>query len=298
MRRLFAIVFTALLVAGGVAIVLLDIFSGQPSEAERRAQRAADALTKLLVDRYELDLETLTAGRQLSEGRYDFRGALAGDLRGSAPIYGVVELTCAEATADPQCWTLVTFERDGEIWSPAAGAKQEQAEAEIAGEQDDEDAARVAEQESATPTAVSAAGEAPTGENAGGTQAEAEGGVLSDAEPAAETSPDAEDDNETAPTESESESASLTPEAPLPAQIFAVTSPVVNGRAGPGTEHAIVMKVTPELRLELIERREDWGRFRVVEGAAAEEQDPGENAEPEPWIWLQLVERRNADAAS
>lgn len=230
MRRLFAIGFTAVLVAGLVGIGYLSLFSGGPSVAERRAAIAADAVAILLVERYGVNLETVTAGREIGEGGYDFRGALAGDLRGRAAVYGVVELTCDSPTRDPDCWRLVSFERDGEPWSPAAAAAARQVNINL--------------DVSAQALSEAAAGVEPPVESA--------------------------------PLQAKVE----TQEAPT---LFAATAPVVNGRGGPGTGYAIVAKIAPEDRLELIERRDGWGRFRIV-GV------PANAAGAESWIWLELVE--------
>ncbi|MDF1721342.1 MAG: hypothetical protein P1U65_11770 [Minwuia sp.] len=71
--------------------------------------------------------------------------------------------------------------------------------------------------------------------------------------------------------------------APLPAAIaeWQVTGSTVNGRAGPGTTFPVVVRLTPENRMRLIELDGRWGHYEIVSPAA----DAGQRM----WVWSDLV---------
>lgn len=262
LRKGLAVGFFAALTLGMVAILVLS-FRGD--EAGNRALRASVALAGVsarLTEHYGLELESLAAGSELAPGRYDFRGALAGEPRRSAPLYGVAELTCRTLRRDSGCWRIVSLERDGEPWNPV--------EPEMAAS----DAESRSGDTAPNSAEVAARGPAEADQPESATPREAKIPSEPDAaygEPAAGVS--AGETARAAPVESPGETPS--------AEVYVVTEPVVNGRAGPGTGHAIVAKVTPEMRLELRGRQDDWGRFQFV-GAAEGETE-------QLWIWMPLV---------
>lgn len=266
LRQGLAVGFFVGLALGGLAILVLS-FRGD--EAGDRAQRASIALAGVsarLTERYGLEFESLAAGRELASGRYDFRGALTGELRRSAPIYGVAELTCRALSRDPGCWRIVSLERDGEPWNPVEPEKVGGVAASGAESRAGDTAPSSAE------TAARAPAETVQPESATPREAEISSEPdLTSGGPAEGVS--ADEAAESAPVEAVEENA--------PNALYIVTAPAVNGRAGPGTGHAIVAKVTPEMRLELRERQDDWGRFQIA-GAAESEAE-------QLWIWMPLV---------
>lgn len=269
MRKGLAAGFFAALALGGLAVAVLSLRDNAASEREHRASIALDGAASMLAERYGLELESLVAGRSLAADRYDFRGALAGEHSRSMPVYGIVELTCEALNRDPGCWQLVVLERDGASWDPRQTEAAEEAAADVA--------TNAAEASAGDETSTSPAPAPPaTAENAQPERVATAPSSMPDPDPGALAA-----DGEVA------ELAAVDPPREEAAEIFLVAEPVVNGRAGPGTEHAIVAKVTPEMRLELRAQQGDWGRFRVA-GEVGSETDP-------LWIWMPLVQPQSGD---
>lgn len=218
-------------------------------EAATQQQIIRSVVVQMIDSRDDLAVESLVIGSQVEPRFYDFRGAIK-DGSMSVPLYGMVELTCLQLSAELSCWDLVLLERDGNAMPLSVLPNDEPDEA-VAPDVDEALTSWDASDEAAMDQAAVAELE-PEDEAELELEAESDDG----------DAPAAEEDVEPDPG-------------------FVVINDRVNGRAGPGTDHEVVTSISPERRLILLEAEGEWGRYRF--------QTPAEGDASAFWVWMNLV---------
>ncbi len=223
---------------------LLYAFSGPGPEVRKAAEQrsqVAEGIRLAIEQRGNMVVTNFVPGARFNASHWDFRAEADGEGR-VEPVYGVARLVCDRVQALARCWQIVELERDGrKLISRADRDGSADTTASGSGSTSGSGAPAIR----TTPSAV--------------------------AEPAPATAAPAPAPSATAPTQA----------APAPITEWQVTGAAVNGRAGPGTTFPVVVRLTPENRLRLIEADARWGHYEIVSPAA----DAGQRM----WIWSDLV---------
>lgn len=202
-------------------------------EVER--QMAALGMRKMLRTHAGHSFSSIVIGQTDADGFTDFRGQIT--VSGQAmPAYGRVRGVCSAGPEQPECWELVSLEANGQPVDLAAAGDDTKAPAW---------------------TAVSAVGAPPAPARAAPPDPVpiVMAATRNTAEPLA---PDPRRD-----TVQEADPGT----SALPAPTHRVARAVINTRGGPGTEHAVVTRLGRGAALALLEDRDGWGRFVVLDGA-------------------------------
>lgn len=227
-----------------------DRDSREMREALRLKAEAALGIRRMLREHPDLDFHGIVVGRVLDGGEVDFRGLLRAKGRAEA-VYGKVSAQCGDALASSGCWALDYLEAGGtqvtlaSISNTRTGpsmANQEKLE--------DPHAQRVTRVKHPT-VSKDPSGELPV---------DAVHYVSRETIQQPEVSPRAQAD---------------------PAPTHKVARPVINTRSGPGTDNPVLTRLNAGARLSLIETRDGWGNFVILDGKAGGQ---------EVWAALSLLE--------
>ena len=218
-----------------------DRDSDDIAEAMRLKAEAALGIRRMLRAHPEFEFQNIVVGRVLEGGHVDFRGQMTRQGR-TEPVYGMVSVHCVDGLAKAECWNLTYLERNGELLSLAPSDTIEHAKI------TDQTLPRKTEE---TPAAT------PVVQQTTITVAAVD--VTSDE------------------TQTPEPVANLTA---LPAT-HQVARPVINTRAGPGTDNPVLTRLNAGARLLLIETRGSWGNFLILDGTSGGQ---------EVWAALSLLE--------
>lgn len=116
-RFIWAVVILVLAALVGLLLYIRAQNSLTIQEAASQKQVIRSVVVQMMDSRDDLVVESLVVGTQVEPGFFDFRGAVKAGTT-SVPLYGMIELRCSQLSVDPECWTLVLLERDGEAWPP------------------------------------------------------------------------------------------------------------------------------------------------------------------------------------
>ena len=251
MRNLTYLLAFLALAAG---FVLLDrLTAPRVSAGPTPASAEALRITEALANRAGLAVEGVVLGMGDGEER-DFRGLYSADGR-LRPVYGRARARCPGRTA-PTCWEITYLEIDGRRVAEHVAA--------VTIEIDPPDDGPEAEIETAD-TLVVDRGAASGGSVPALVPTAAPGGSLPAPDGRGPTVAGSDDVPMPAARPGHSGNDAGTARRPT----HRVARPVINVRNGPGTDRAVIARLPEGMRLALIDRREDWGRFLVLEGEAS-----------------------------
>ena len=237
-----------------------------------RLDEAAVGIRRMLQAHEAFPFERVVVGRMLDNGQIDVRGQLRRDKRLVAG-YGIVDSACAETTA-AACWKLVHLEAEGRLVALSLDVPVP-AEAAIAAA-DEIAPASVPDQlvkaavvvEEASPAEI-----APAPEPIAAKALPVSTAAQVEAPPPAPAAP--------ADPDSVGSRIADATDAQPPAATHRVARPVINTRAGPGTNNPVLAKLKAGDRLALLGKQGGWGNFLILDGA-----DGG----AEVWAALRLLE--------
>lgn len=267
LTTLFAFVFLA------AAFTVLDQAT-RPKDENRPRPASAEALSiaEVLTSHAGLAVMGIVLGPRSGNER-DFRGLHSIDGR-MRPIYGRARAVCTGLATRPACWEIAYLEIDGrQVAGRTAAVESDPDRPQGGGDWEIETAdtgsavsrpTRPAALPPTPPPTPSAATGAAPAAIAGPPAAPGAGPDLSEREatgavPIPAVRPPAE-------------AAADVPETPVdtaPRPTHAVARPIINVRDGPGTDQPVVARLPEGMRLALIDRRDDWGRFLVLDGASS-----------------------------
>lgn len=230
-------------------------FASGPHLTER-AQRLATAadeeigIRRMLAKRGELVLADLVIGSMREAGLKDFRARVNQSGRWR-PVFGQARRLCVKDFGKSDCWQIVKLQIDGKETPP-----------------DDTHVEKIPIPLQPLIDTLETA-DVPTDKAAGPRKSKTSASQH--------------------PTEAH-RTAKVAKPHDQPTKIDAAAShtvarPVINVRAGPSVQHAILMKLEAGSRLQLLEQSADWGRFRVLDG-------PGRGTEV--WAALRILSQNDS----
>ena len=236
MRALSACILLIVLSASGG--IWLNSGPGRTDGAleEIEHRMAALGMRKMLRTHTDHSFSSIVIGPAGPDELFDFRAQIT--LSGQTmPACGRVRGLCMAGPEQPECWELAYLEANGQ---PVDLADLEAGTSDTHRAWATLSAAVTPHAPAPLPLVKTAVRDIPD---------------LPDPAPQAATPPRAE----TPPTARK--------EAPRSAT-HRVARPVINTRGGPGTTHAVITRLAEGASLALIERRDGWGRFIVLDGPA------------------------------